>query len=303
MKLAFAYVSVIVIWASTPLAITISNRGFSFWAAGALRMAIAVCVLLPIVWLRAAPFWGNGKTLQSYLLGALGVLPNTLLVYWSAQYVPSGLISVAYSLSPFVVGVFSYVLLRDGEFTARRALALLVAAVGMAIIYVDQLHIDRESAYGVIALVGAVLAWGASAVGLKHLNVNVDPMCQTAGALLFSLPGLITCWWLFDGTVPVDPALDSLVAIVGLAIIGSIVGFSLYYYVLNRMSAVNTSFITLIVPIIALTLGVVTAGETLSLRLIVGVAIVLSSLFVYLNIGYRLLLRRVSGRFAKAEIS
>lgn len=299
MRLALAYIGVIIVWASTPLAISISNRGFSLWAAGAFRMAIAVVVLLPIVWLRPAPFWQARKFILSYMTGALGVLPNTLLVYWAAQYVPSGLISVAFSLSPFVIGLLSLLLLRDGGFTPRQGLALLVAALGMATIYLDQLRIDRTSAYGVLALVGAVSMWGLSAVGLKRLDFNVDPLCQTTGSLLFSLPGLFLCWWLFDGTLPTAPVLESLLAVLYLAVFGSIVGFSLYFYVLSRLSAVNTSIITLIVPIIALTLGVVAAGEQLSARLIAGVGIVLLSLFVYLNIGYRLLLRRLQRRMVK----
>lgn len=299
MKLAMAYISVIAIWSCTPLAIVFSNRSFSFWAAGALRMMIGLAILLAIVALRPQRLFPSKQVLYSYLIGAAGFLPNTLLVYWAAQFVPSGVISVIFALTPFIVGVQSWVILKDGHFTWRRHLSMLVAAIGMAVIYIDQLHVDKEAAVGVIALIAAVVVWGGSTVGLKRLDVKVDPLCQTTGSLLFAAPGLLFCWWLFDGTLPQVIETQSLLAVLFLAVIGSVLGFSLYYFVLSNISAVSASLITLIVPVLAIILGVSFGGEALSARLLVGVFIVLFSLLFYLDIGYRLLALRLKQKMLR----
>lgn len=301
MRLVLAYVGVIAIWSSTPLAIVFSSQNFSFWAAGAFRMLIGLLVLLLIVKLRSQPLFPSRRVLCSYLWGAAGLLPNTLLVYWSAQFIPSGLIAVIFSLSPFFIGLLSVYLLKEQRLGWRRGLALLVAATGMAIIYLDQLQIDGDAALGVIGILGSVLFWGGSSVGLKRLSVQVDPICQTAGSLMFTVPGLILCWWVFDGAWPQEIELKSTLAVLYLAIFGSVVGFSLYFFVLSQMSAVNVSMITLIVPIIALTLGVIFADEDLTLRLLAGVSIVLFSLFLYLDIGYRMVASRIKGRILRTK--
>jgi drug/metabolite transporter (DMT)-like permease len=151
----------------------------------------------------------------------------------------------------------------------------------------------------VIALISAVFVWGGSTVGLKRLDAKVDPLCQTTGSLLFAAPGLLLFWYLFDGSLPQSIETESLLAVLFLAVIGSVVGFSLYYFVLSQISAVSASLITLMVPVLALILGVSIGGEDLSVRLLVGVFIVLCSLFFYLDIGYRLLAVRLKQKMQK----
>jgi drug/metabolite transporter (DMT)-like permease len=86
MSLLTAYLTVILIWSTTPLAIKWSTQGTGF--------AFAIMTL----WRVGMPMHRRAR--MSYLVGGLGVFGAMTLTYWGSQYIHSGLISVLFGLSP-----------------------------------------------------------------------------------------------------------------------------------------------------------------------------------------------------------
>ena len=281
MRLWLAYWSVVLIWATTPIAISSSNHSLHFLEAGGLRMILAATILVILCRILSKPLLPNKLVLKNYAVASIGLFPNMALVYWGAQYVPSGVLSVIFAFNPVVIGVLSWLVLKDNPFTPLRVLALGLSVVGMAVIYLDQLNISDASAWGIAALLAAVLGWGSSTVWLVKMNMQVDPMSQAAGMTLFALPGYFFTWLLLDGTMPTAISLPSTAGVLYLAVFGSVVGFSLYFYILGKMPVMNISLITLMSPVLALIIGAVFAGERMSLQLAGGSAIVLVSLLLY----------------------
>src|SRR5690606_27097553 len=127
---------------TTPLAIQFSNQGVSFIAACALRMSLALLVALFINTLLRRQVFDRPGVWKIYLVASIGIFPNMPVVYWSAQMIPSGLIAMIFSLSPFVTGLLSWWLLGDNPFNRYRLLALFLAMVGLAVIFRQQLQLD-----------------------------------------------------------------------------------------------------------------------------------------------------------------
>lgn len=279
-----AYALVVLIWSTTPLAIQWSSDSISFMAAVALRMSAALGLALIIQALLRRSLFDRPGVWKVYFAASLGIFPNMPLVYWSVQFVPSGLVAVIFALSPFVTGLLSLLILRQNPFDRYKVLALCIALSGLVLIFWDQLRLDVRAAYGIGGLLVSCLLFGASSVWLKRLNEGADAFNQTAGALLFSLPGLLLCWWLMDGQVPVQISGKSLAAIAYLATLGSLLGFTLFYFVLTQLSPSAVSLITLITPVLALMLGAMVAGERLSVSLLVGAALVVGALLFYLDL-------------------
>jgi drug/metabolite transporter (DMT)-like permease len=113
-------------------------------------------------------------------------------------------------------------------------------------------------------------------------GVKLDAFHQATGALLFSLPGLLLSWWWFDGAWPQGVSFKSASSVVYLAIMGSLVGAALFFYVLQRMSASAVSLITLMTPVLAILLGKYVAAEELSVQTLLGVGLVLLALLLYM---------------------
>jgi len=285
MKVYLAYGLVVIIWSTTPLAIQWSNDSVSFIAAASFRMALAAGVAVILLAVLRRQLFCEPAAWRAYLVASIGIFPNMPLLYWSAQFIPSGLIAVLFALSPFVTGALSAVILGQNPFNRRRVTALLVALMGLLVIFWDQLQVGQESAYGIGGILLSCLLFSISSVGLKRLDRGTGPLEQTAGALLFAMPGLLLCWWLLDGQWPSEFSSKSLTGILYLATFGSLLGFTLFYYILGKLSPSAVSLITLMTPVLALLIGALFAGELVSFRLVVGATMVLVALLAYLDLG------------------
>lgn len=109
MNVPAAYLGVIVIWSTTPLAIRWSGAGVGFLFGALTRMLLGrFCVLLLCVARREFLRFDRAAR-SAYLAASVGIFPGMLCVYWGAQFVPSGWISVVFGLSPLVTAAFAAV--------------------------------------------------------------------------------------------------------------------------------------------------------------------------------------------------
>ena len=282
-----AYLIVVLIWATTPLAIQWSSESVSFSAAVVLRMMLALAFAVVITAALRRPLFSQAGVWKNYLAASIGIFPNMPLVYWSAQFIPSGLMAVIFSFATFITGLLSILMLRENPFNSRRIIALMLALVGLIAIFHQQMRIDARGVYGVAGMLGSCVLFSFSSVWLKRLDHTVDAFAQTTGSLLFAMPGLLLCWWWQDGELPQHISAKSLGAIGYLGVFGSLLGFTLFFYVLKRLSASAVSLITLITPILALLLGAIAAGEQLSVTLLAGAVLVIVALLLYLDLSLR----------------
>jgi len=280
-KIIAVYIGVVLIWSTTPLAIKWSNSSLSFMAAVSLRMLIAalICVVLLVIFrkklIRSRRDW------HAMLAGALGLFPNMALVYWSAQFIPSGLISVVFGVYPFMVGVFSVFILKENPFNFSRVLALIIALVGLLVIHLGQLNFGDNALYGIIGLVVSTLFFALSTVWLKSLGGGIEPLRQLAGTLLIATPCFAITWLFFDGELPTNIDTRSIVGVTYLVVAGSIFGGLGFYYVLRHCLVSTVALIPLMTPVVALMVGYFIEGEVLNNTSILGSFLVLFSLAVY----------------------
>ena len=284
MAVFLAYVLVVLIWATTPLAIQWSSDSISFIAAALSRMMIAVAFALPILFALRRRLFPPGAW-KVYLAGSIGIFPNMPIVYWSAQFIPSGLVAVIFAMSPFVTGVLSLLILRENPFTVRRVLALIMALAGLSVIFYGQLRIDHQGLYGIGGILLSCVLFSFSSVWMKRLNENTEAFAQMTGSLLFSLPGLVFTWWWLDGQLPASMSDKTLGAVAYLAIFGSLLGYTLFFFILKRLSASVVSLVTLMTPLLALLLGVWIADERFTFQLLLGAGMVILALLLYIDTG------------------
>ncbi len=267
MSVPAAYLGVILIWATTPLAIKWSAQDTSFAFAVAARMLIgfAVAALALAVWRIGLPLHRRARA--SYLAGGLGMFGAMTLTYWGAQYIHSGLVSVLFGLSPLVTGVMALLWLEEEALTRARLAGMLLGLAGLAVIFGDSHEMGGAHAVaGVLALLAAVTLYSASLVWVKRIGDDSPPLATTAGTLVVALPLFALVWLATDGRLPhaVPPRAGA--AIVYLGVFGSVVGFALYYYVIKHLETGKVALITLVTPVLALLLGSVLNGEHVGVR-------------------------------------
>jgi drug/metabolite transporter (DMT)-like permease len=280
-----AYFSVVLIWATTPLAIQWSSDSLSFMAAAASRTAIALAIALLIHGLLRKSLFTYWQHARIYFAASIGIFPNMPVVYWGVQFIPSGLVAVIFAMSPFVTGLMTLWLLKQNPFTLKKVVGLMLALVGLVVIFYHQFQFNTRSVYGIASILLSCVLFSFSSVWVKKLTqqqtLTLSAFHQASGALLFSLPGLLS-WWLIDGALPQQVSVKSGASIIYLSIMGSLVGAALFYYILQRLSATAVSLITLMTPVLAIIIGKQLADEALSPQTLIGVATVLFALLLYL---------------------
>jgi len=297
MRASWAYLCVIMIWSTTPLAIKFSNDSLAPLASISLRIILAVA-LVCVVFLalrKALPL--KRKHWRVYFAAAIGIFPNMPLVYVASEYIPSGLISILFGLTPFVNGLLAIPMLGEPKLSVSRWLALALALLGLWIVFSDQLALGEDGYYGIVLMVLSVFTFCFSSMLIKRLGAkySVEPMEQAFGSMVFALPGLLGCWLMFDGDTNFHFSVETVWALLYLSIIGSLFGFVAYFQILKSMSIATVSLIPLMTPVLAVIWGGLLAGEHVSTSTLMGGGCILLALGFYQG-SFVFLWRRLVGR-------
>ncbi|MSR15796.1 MAG: DMT family transporter [Gammaproteobacteria bacterium] len=276
-----AYVGVILIWATAPLATKWSGEGPGFLFAVTSRMCLAlVCVLLVLV-LRRVAFPFNRRAWLHYGAGAISIYFSMSLSYWAAQQIPSGWVSVLFGLTPLMTAFLSRIVLAENSLTPRKLAAQVVSLFGLWIIYGTASALGPRAVLAIGALLVAAFIHSLSAVLIKRVNANVPALASVAGALLLSVPAyLITWWWVEDGC-PAQLPLRSVLSIVYLGLVATTVGMSWYFFVLKHYTATRVAMITFMTPVLALLAGYAFNAEPLTWRIVAGAGLILGGLLLH----------------------
>jgi drug/metabolite transporter (DMT)-like permease len=274
------------IWGSTWLAIKTSLFSLTPMFSSGFRFCIASIIIFLIVKIKKIEIHTDKISVRLYLImGFFSFVLPYGLIYWAEQFVPSGLTSVLFAVYPFFVLLFSYLLIPDEKIGFYKIFGIIVGFGGILVIFSDSLGGDISSyLIGMIVIVlGGIMQAAISVIIKKHgfhlnpLSMNLIPMA-IAGIFLTSAGFLMEDFskLKFDST--------AILSVLYLAIFGSIVTFTSYYWLLKRISVVILSLIAFINPTIALILGAIVYGEKLSSHNLWGSVLVLTGL-LWANLG------------------
>lgn len=276
-----AYLGVVLIWSTTPLAIQWSGRDVSFLFGLMSRMVIGIILMIALHLLLKRRLRLDWPAWRIYLSGGTGLYAGMTCVYSAAQYIPSGWISVIFGATPLVTGVMAMMWLNERAFSASKILGIALSLSGLVVIFHSSQALAGSASLGVVLVLSAVFFHSLSAVWVKRLNPGLDGFTATSGSLLVATPLYIMTWWLIDGTLPESIPARAGTAILYLGIFGSVIGFTMYFFLLRHLAASRMSLITLMTPVLALWLGQWMNGEMITLSITVGTTIILSGLACY----------------------
>ena len=277
------YLAVILIWSTTPLAIKLSNGSLSAYAAVFSRMLLAFILTAVVIAMIKHGAVLKRENWRLYWVSSLGLFPNMLIVYMAANYIPSGLISVMFAMVPIISGLLAAKVLREPFFVFRKMVALAIAMSGLLVIFASQLTLADDAWIGIGLMLISNVVFSLSQVGVRYLQrtKQIDALEQTFGSLSFALPGFFLVWFMMDGGMPVSVSMESVWAIVYLAVVGSLLGFAAYFAVLRQLPLTLIAIIPLVTPVLALWLGAAVLHEAVSIELMLGSGLIIAALAAY----------------------
>jgi drug/metabolite transporter (DMT)-like permease len=281
MSVPLSYLTVILIWTTTPLAIKWSSEGAGFVFAVASRMLLGAALgMLVAILLRLKIPW-HKSAVKAYLYSGLGIAISMMFVYWAAQHIPSGWISLIFGLSPIITGLLMYALQGENEFSKDKLFGLFLGLSGLALIFNTGFTLSTNAVLGIAAVFTATILYSFTAIKIKQNSEGIPALSITVVGLMLAAPFYGLCWYLIDGEVPDVVASRAAISILYLAIFGSVLGFALFFYILKHVSASRVSLITLVTPVTALFLGSLLNNEPLTLQLMAGAVMILVGLAAY----------------------
>ena len=281
MSVPLAYLVVVLIWSTTPLAIKWSGEEVGFLFAVTARMALALVLSLFIVTLLRKKLPWHKDAIKVYLAIGLSLYCTMLVVYWSAQFLPSGFISVLFGLTPFFTGLMAALWLKEKSFTPFRIIGMLVGFSGLFIIFGQGLNVGPHTAYGIAGILLGVFLHSASTVLIKKINTELPVFTANTGGLSIAVVLYFISWLAMGGRLPLVVPQYTAASIVYLGSIGSVVGAVLFYYALRHLEASKMALLTVITPVTALMIGQIFNHEPVSQNTVIGTSLILFGLILY----------------------
>lgn len=156
MVVVLAYIVVVLIWTTTPLAIVWSGETDWFFGVAA-RTALGALLILPFLWLyKTEKFKFDKDSVKVYLFASFPILGGMTAMYWSAQYIPSGWVAILFALTPIVTGIFAYLLLPNQSLNRVQILAIGLSLSGLLFIFAPNLQIQLVGCQMIAILVAII---------------------------------------------------------------------------------------------------------------------------------------------------
>jgi drug/metabolite transporter (DMT)-like permease len=274
------YALLVAIWSSTWVAIKVGLGDTPPLLGAGVRFTVAGLGLLLL-----ARLWGRSLRTDAALAAVLGGLPFAAtygLIYWSEQYVPSGLAAVLFAILPIYVALMAAVALRDEPLRARLLLGVVLALGGLVVALGESVALGagRYALVAAFACVAAPLGAAIGTVSTKRRGAGLDPIVLNGwaacggGLLLLGASAVSESWGDAAWTA------SAVGSIAYLAVVGTALAFVTLTRLLGELPAVTMSFISLLLPFGALLFGALIEGEPLTVAELGGAALVAAGIAV-----------------------
>ncbi|MEN3037728.1 MAG: EamA family transporter [Candidatus Kryptonium sp.] len=284
------FVFICFIWGSTWLTIKIGLQELPVMFSLSLRFLLAGTVLLILLKTLNIQVPINEKQLFLYLyLTFFSFLIPFLLVYWAELTIPSNLASILFSTMPFFASIFSRIFLKE-DLNLIQKIGLFLGFAGVVFIFnintqslgnIFSLQ-NKQFIISMIAVIASAFLNASVLIVVKKYGTDIHPLAinfiplNLSGLILLILSGIFEEW------STVKFGLKGVGSVIYLGVFGSVVTFTVYYWLLKKIPAVIMSLTAFLTPVFAVLIGVFIGKESITINILVGALLVLVGM-VFVN--------------------
>ena len=266
------------IWGSTYLAIRFGIESFPPFLMAATRFTVAGAIMYGVMRYLGSPSPTRQQWLGATAVGILLPAIGNGTVSYVQQTVPSSVAALSIATAPIWMAIFSSIW--GHKINAREWLGIAIGFVGIALLNVGgSLQANFTNA---ALLILAAASWSLGSVWSKHLampNGLMGAACQMlTGGLLLALVSAYA-----GETWPTQISAKSWGALLFLVVLGSLVAYSAYMYLLKTVRPLMASSNTFVNPIVAFAVGIWLANENVTSTEYAALAVILMGVFLVLS--------------------
>lgn len=271
-----AFATAVVIGGSNFVAIRYSNRELdALWGAG-LRFGLAAIVFALLFTASRLPFPRGRELALVTVYGLLSVGAAYGCLYWALRDVPAGIAAVMLAVGPLLTLLLAVA--HGMERLSGRALAgALVALAGSAVIFAEPG--GQTFGWSSFALLGLAALCASEAVVVSKLAGPIHPVTINFVGMSAGASVLLLVAWAGGDRLALPHEGETQLALAYL-VAATVVLFLLVLFVVRRWTASATSYLFVLMPIVAVALGAVLLDEAITISTVVGGTIVCGGVYV-----------------------
>jgi drug/metabolite transporter (DMT)-like permease len=265
------------IWGSAFLWIKLAIRGFSPVEVTLGRLALGSAALFPVVAARHEALPRLGRVWAHIVVAALfaNALPY-LLFALAEQSISSSTAGIINATTPLWTMVLALAVRHQKSISPWQAAGLIVGFTGTLLIFSPWQSASDIASAGGLECLAASASYAVSYIymdkylarrGISPITLSACQLAAAAVILALVLP--------FNGATVPQPSLVSVTGLAVLGVIGTGVAYVLNYQIISSEGATIASTVTYLLPVIAIVLGVLILGETITILVLAGIALVL----------------------------
>jgi drug/metabolite transporter (DMT)-like permease len=281
-KTLLAFGFIYFVWGSTYLAIRVGVHEVPPLMFAAMRFFPAGAALLGWTLMRGERAPTSRQWISACILAFLIFVGDYGLLFWAEIRVPSGIAAVMMATIPVFIALGEIVFLGTQKLTVRLGIALVVGIGGVAVLTLRTLNLSGMPVepLGAAALIVAAMCWGVATILTRKLElpeskvVSSGAQMLAGGIMLFVFSALFGEFGRFDVR---RVSTGAWWALAYLVVVGSIIGFTAYVWLLHHQSPTKVGTYAYVNPVVAVIVGYFLGGEELGMRTVVGTALVIVS--------------------------
>ncbi|MGG6311519.1 DMT family transporter [Paenibacillus macerans] len=293
------YLIICLIFGTTFLAIKVGvdHAAPPFFSAGIRFLTGGLVLFLFMAWRKKARFALLLR--KEMLLTGIGLTFGTFaFLYWAEQYVPSGIAAVLSATGPLMILLLQMAVLRQTA-SPRSAIGIVVGFAGVVLLVLPSLTVSSAGKWwgiGCLAILTGQVFYASGALYSKQVILRfpeASPIALNAAQMMYG-GGLLLLLSLFTERVDLRELASPSVAVslLYLTVVGSMVGHSLFYWLVAKTNPVFPSTWLYVSPLIALAIGVGFYGETAGWATVAGAVTIIAGTVLSNLDGLRQLLRK-----------
>jgi drug/metabolite transporter (DMT)-like permease len=287
-KIWLALLALYIVWGSTYLGIKVAIETIPPFFHAGIRFLISGLIL--VIWQRVAghSLPTHKQWISTAIIGTLLLLGGNGLVAWAEQFIPSGIAALIIASSPMFLVIGEAIRPNGVKPNWQGIVGLLIGFAGIFIL-IGPTEISGSAAklnsFGVAALLAACLFWSTGSMYSKSVDLPKSSLMNTGaqmlvGSLSLFIVSLITGE--LKGWDVTAVSARSLYGLSYLILVGSLVGFASYGWLLQNAPISLVSTYAYVNPVIAVLLGTWLANEVLEPRIGVATGIIIGSV-IFIN--------------------
>lgn len=280
-----ALATIYLVWGSTYLAMRVAVESMPPFAMAGARFLIGGSMLFLLLAAR-----GGGRTtvrqwIDNSIIGTLLLLGGNGLVAWSLQYLPSGVVALLIGVGPVFIVLTDWAWPGGERPTGITLGALLLGFGGIAWLAApwEQGAGATLHAGGVMVVLAACVFWAVGSIYSRHAKSGASPFMSAAQQMLGGGAAVLLVSWLTGDLARVEVGAitaRSWLAFGFLVLIGSLVGFSTFVWLMKNAKPALAATYAYVNPVVAVLLGWLLLNEPITGRTVIAAVIIITSVAI-----------------------